>query len=108
MRGQRARGPPPRVSDSARPSPGSRWISLRRFFARDMADVRVTAAEPQERVDLRGVHLMRLDLGGEEEVIPPLARVAGDAPQDRPASGDRRRAAPGSRGPLRVYLGCRG
>src|SRR2546430_702378 len=104
MRGQRARGPPPRLSDSARPSPGSRWISLRRFFARDVAYVRVTATEPQQRVDLRWVHLVRFDLRGEEDVIPALARVADDAPQDRHASGDRRGAARIGRRLLRLDL----
>src|SRR5256885_13094732 len=83
MRARRARGPSRRRS---------RRISLRRFFARLVADVRVAAAEAQQRVDLRRVHLMRLDLPGEQDVIAALAGIADHAPEDRHASGDGRRA----------------
>src|SRR5438552_7841212 len=84
MRGRRAR-------DLSRRR--SRWIPLRRFFARLVADVRVSAAEAKERVDLRCVDLVRLHLARDEDMVARLARVADDAPEDRHASGDGRRAS---------------
>src|SRR5438105_4129358 len=93
MRARRARGLLPREQDSARSSIGSRRITLRRFFARDVPDVRIAAAEPEEGVDLRLVDLIRLHFAGDENVVAALARIADDAPKDRHASGDSRRAS---------------
>src|SRR5437667_4211314 len=58
-----------------------------------MTDMRIAAAEPEERVDLRLVDLVRLHFAGDDDVVAALPRVADDAPEDRHAPGDGRRAA---------------
>src|SRR5438477_8138316 len=75
------------------PSAHSRGIALGRLDARLMSDVRVAAAVPQQRVDLRLVDAVRDHLAGEEKVVSGLAHVAHLAPHDRDAAGDRRSAA---------------